>query len=134
LATNDHISSSWISRVSGGKGHELVVGVSGVLSGQAGQPHDGIAMDPDEAFGLADTVAFDEMLQDGDDFLRGQAGVGERGALAFGKSALAGVAIEQSDLLMPAVAVADREIAGVASAVERAFGVLAAEAREVVHG
>jgi hypothetical protein len=91
-------------------------------------------MDPDEAFGLSDPVTFDQMLEDGDHLLRGQAGVGERSALAFGGSGLAGVAVEQADLLMSAVAVADREVAGVSSAVERAVGVLAAEAREVVHG
>jgi hypothetical protein len=127
LATNDHISSSWISRVSGGKGHELVVDVPGVLAGHAGQPHGGVAMHPDQAFGLTDPVALDEMLEDGDHLFRGQAGVGERSALAFGESGLAGVAIKQSDLLMSAVSVADREIAGISLAVERAFGVLAAE-------
>ena len=62
LATNDHISSSWTSRVSGGKGHELVVGVPGVLSGLAGQPHDGVAVDADEPFGLADAVALDQVF------------------------------------------------------------------------
>jgi hypothetical protein len=134
LATNDHISSSWISWVSGGKSHVLVVGVSGVLAGQAGQPHDGVAMDPDEAFGLTDAVAFDQMLEDGDHFFRGEAGVGQWRPLAFGESGPAGVAVEQTDLLMSAVAVADREIADVSLAVERAFGVLATEAREVVHG
>jgi hypothetical protein len=126
LATNDHISSSWISRVSGGKGHELVVDVPGVLAGLAGQPHDGVAMDADEAL--------DQMLEDGDDLLRGQAGVRQRAALSFGEAGFAGVAVEQSDVPVFAVAVPDREISGVASAVERAIGILAAEAREVVPG
>jgi hypothetical protein len=134
LATNDHISSSWISRVSGGKGHELVVGVLGVPSGLAGQPHHGIAVDADQAFGLADAVALDQVLQDGDRLLRGQTGMGQRGALALGEAGPARLAVEQSDVVVLAVAVADREIAGVASAVERAIGILAAEAREVVHG
>jgi hypothetical protein len=127
LATNDHISSSWISRVSGGKGHELVVDVPGVLTGLAGQPHDGVAMDADEPLGLTDPVALDEMLQDGDHLFRGQAGMGQRGALAFGEAGLAGVAIEQSDLLMLTVAVTDREVAGVAPTVEGASLVLTAE-------
>jgi hypothetical protein len=60
--------------------------------------------------------------------------VGKRSALAFGESGLAGIAVEQSDRLMFAVAVADREIAGVSLTMERAVGILAAEAREVVHG
>jgi hypothetical protein len=134
LATNDHISSSWISRVSGGKGHEFVVDIPGVLSGHAGQSHDRVAVDSDQPLGLADPVTLDQMLQDGDHFFGGQTGMRQRSALAFGESGLASVAVEQSDLLMFAVAVADREIAGVSLTVERAVGILTAEAREVVHG
>ena len=40
----------------------------------------------------------------------------------------------RSVLLVLAEAAADGEVAGVALAVERAFGLLAAEAGEVVHG
>jgi hypothetical protein len=40
-------------------------------AGQACQPHDGVAMDTDEAFGLADSVAFVEVLQDREGLLRG---------------------------------------------------------------
>ena len=36
LPTNAHFSSNWTSRVSGGKGHQLVVGVLGVLDRPAG--------------------------------------------------------------------------------------------------
>jgi hypothetical protein len=110
------------------------VGIAGVLSGHAGQPHDRVSVDSDEAFGLADPIALDQMLEDGDDFFGRQTGVGEGSALAFGEAGLAGVAVEQSDLLMFAVAVADREIAGIPLTMERAVGILTAEAREVVHG
>jgi hypothetical protein len=134
LATNDHISSNWISRVSGGKGHEFVVGVSGVLSGQASQPHDGVAMDTDEPFGLTDPVAFDQMFQDGDRLFRGQTPVEQRRTLAFREAGLARLTVEQSDPLVFAIAIADREVAGVALTVERAVGILAAEAREIIHG
>jgi hypothetical protein len=134
LATNDHISSSWTSRVSGGKGHELVVGVPGVLSGLACRSHDGVAVDADEALGLADAVALDQVFEAGDRLLRGQTGMGQRGTFALGEARLARLAVEQSDVVMLAVTVADRKIPGVASAVERAIGILAAEAREVVHG
>jgi hypothetical protein len=71
LATNDHFSSSWTSRVSGGKGHELVVGVPGVLPGLARQPHYRVAVDADQAFGLADAVALDQVLEDRDGLLAG---------------------------------------------------------------
>jgi hypothetical protein len=134
LATNDHSSSSWTSRVSGGKGHELVVGVPGVLPGLACQSHDGVAVDADESLGLADPVALDEVLEDGDGRLGGQVRVEQRGALALGEAGLAGVAVEQADPAAFAVMIADREVAAAALAVERAIGVLAAEAREIVHG
>jgi hypothetical protein len=104
------------------------VGGSGVLSGHAGQPHDGVAVDADESLGLADSVALDEMLEDGDGLLGGQVRVEQSGALAFGEARLAGSAEEQADLVAFAVTIADREVAEVALAVERAIGVLAAEA------
>jgi hypothetical protein len=110
------------------------VGIAGVLSGHAGQPHDRVAVDSDEPLGLSDSVTLDQMLEDGDHFLRGQTGVRQRSTLAFGESGLASVAVEQSDRLMLTVAVADREIASVSLTVERAVGILTAEAREVVHG
>jgi hypothetical protein len=134
LATNDHFSSSWTSRVSGGKGHESLVDVPGVLAGHACQPHDGVAVDADEPLGLADAVALDQMREDRDGLLGRQMRMGQSGALAFGEAGLAGAAEEQADLFALAVSIADRQVAGVASAVERAIGVLAAEAREIVHG
>ena len=99
-----------------------------MLSGHAAHPHDGIAMDADEPLGLADPVALDEMSHAGDGLLGGKARVEQRGALSLGEAGLAGVAGEQADFLMLAVAVADREVAGVSLAVERAVGILAAEA------
>lgn len=71
LATNDHFSSSWASRVSGGKGYEFLVAVPGMRAGQASQPHDGVTMDTDEAFGLTNPVAFDQVLEDREGFFRG---------------------------------------------------------------
>ena len=53
----------------------------------------------------------------------------QRCALALGEAALAGVAVEQADVVVLAVARADGEVACVASAVEWAIGLLAAEAR-----
>jgi hypothetical protein len=134
LATNDQASSSWTSRVRGGKSHELVVSVVGVIAGGAGQPDDGIAMGADQAAGLADAVALGEVVEDGSGLLVGHAAVEQRGALALGEAGLAGLTVEQSDVVILAVAVADGEVTGVAAAVQGAFGVPAAEAGEVVHG
>jgi hypothetical protein len=86
-------------------------------------------MDADEPLGLTDPVAFDQVLQDGDGLLRRQTRVEQRRALAFGGARLARLAVEQSGLLEFAVAVADREVPGVALPGERAGGILAAETR-----
>jgi hypothetical protein len=87
-----------------------------------------------EPFGLPDPIAFDEVLQDRDRFLLGQAAMKQGSALAFREACLARLAVKEPDLLMFAVAVTDREVTGVTLPGERARRVLAAEAREVVHG
>ena len=105
-----------------------------MLSGGAGQSDDGVAVDADEASGGADAAALVEVLEDGEGLLLGEVAAVQRRALAFGEAGPAGVAVELAELLVLAVAAADREVAGVASAVERTVGILAAEAGEVVHG
>jgi hypothetical protein len=91
-------------------------------------------VDAEEAPGLADAVAFGQVVQD-----RGGGGLGEvaavqRGALALREAGAAGVAVELAVLLVFADPAADGEVAGVALPVERAFGLLAAETGEVDHG
>jgi hypothetical protein len=108
--------------------------VVGVLSGQFRQADDGIAVDVDQAPRLSDAAALGEVLEHGVGLLLGQVGVEEWRALALGEAALAGVAVEQPDVVLLAVAVADGEVCGVALAVEGASGILAAESCEVVHG
>src|SRR5262249_9618796 len=98
------------------------------------QPHDGVAVDADEALGRADPVALDQVLQHRDGRRGGPVRVEQRGALAFGEAGLAGVTVEQAELFALAVMVPDRAGAGVALALEWALEVLAAEARGVVHG
>ena len=107
--------------------------VAGVFSGPLRQADDGIAVDIDQASGLSDAAAFGEVLEHGAGLLLGQVGVKQRGALALGEAVLADVAVEQPDVVLFAVAVADREVCGVAVAVEGAVRILAAEASEVVH-
>ena len=110
------------------------MGVPGVLSGLACQSHDGVAVDADEALGLANAVALDQVFEDGDRPLRGHTGMGQRRTFAPGEARLSRLAVEPSDVVMLAVTAADREIPGVASAVERAIGIQAAGVREVVPG
>jgi hypothetical protein len=107
--------------------------VVGMLSGDAGQSDDGVGIDPDQASGGADATALIQVLEDGEGLLLGEMAVEEGRALALGEAVLAGLAVEQADVVLCAVSVADREIAGVSARVEGAAGVLTAEAREVVH-
>ena len=44
LTTNDHFSSNWTSRVLGGKRHQLVVELAGVVAGQPGVADHGVAV------------------------------------------------------------------------------------------
>jgi hypothetical protein len=132
--TKDHFSSNWTSRVRGGKSHALVVIAVGVLSGGAGESDDGVAMDADESSGGADAATLVEVLKHGVGLSLRQMAAVERRAFAFGEAGPAAVAVELSELLVLAEAAADREVAGVTSAVEGTARILAAEAREVVHG
>jgi hypothetical protein len=134
LPTNAHFSSHWTSRVRGGKSHELVVAVVSVLSGHPGQSGDGIAVDADQTCGRSDAPALEEVSQDVVGLLGWEVGVEQGRALAFGEAGLAGVAGEQAEMVLQAVAGGDREVCGVAWPVAGAVGVLAAEACEVVHG
>jgi hypothetical protein len=107
--------------------------VVGMLSDDAGQASDGVGIDADQASGAADATALVEVLEDGEGRFFGEMAVGQGRALAFGEAVLAGLAVEQSDVVLLTVAGADREVTGVAGAVQGAFRVLTAEAREVVH-
>jgi hypothetical protein len=108
--------------------------VVGMSSDHPGQSDDGVAVDADQTFGLSDAAAVAEVLEHGVGLVLGQVGVEQGRALAFGEAIFAGVAVEQPNVVLLAVAGADGEVSGVAFAVERAVGFLAAEAREVVHG
>jgi hypothetical protein len=108
--------------------------VVGMLSGDASQSADGVGIDADEPPCGADATALIEVLEDGDGLLLGEMGVEQSRPLAFGEAVFAGVAVKQSDVVLFAVAGADREIPGMAPTVGGADGVLTAEASEVVHG
>jgi hypothetical protein len=107
--------------------------VVGMLSDDAGQASNGIGIDADQASGAADATALIEVLEDGEGGFFGEMAVEQGRALAFGEAVFAGLAVEQSDVVLLTVAGADREVPSVTLTVEGAFGVLTAEAREVVH-
>src|SRR5262249_58814762 len=114
LSTNDHFSSNWTSRVAGGKSHELVLSVVGVLPGGAGQSYDGVAVDTDESPRGADAAALIEVLEHRVGLFLGQMAAVERSAFAFGEAGPAGVAGELSELLVLAESATDGKVAGVA--------------------
>ena len=105
-----------------------------MLSGGAGQSDDGVGCDADETTGLPDPVALGQVVEDGLGGRFGEPAAVQRRTLALGEAGAAAIAVEEPELLVLAVAAADRKIAGIATAVERAIRVLAAEAGEVVHG
>jgi hypothetical protein len=107
--------------------------VVGMVASSSGQADDGVAMDTNEAAGLSDAVALGEVMEHGLGLLVGHAVLEQWRPLAFGEAGLAGVAVEQSDVVVLAVAIADGEVSGPASPVGRAVGILAAEAREIIH-
>jgi hypothetical protein len=133
LATNDHFSSNWTSRVSGGKGHQLVVGGFGVLAGQEGQSRDRVLVDPHQTSRLPDAAAVGQVLQDGQHFLVWQPGIEERRPLELGEPGLADFAVEQPVASFPEV-VDDEKITLPPATVEFTVGILAAEAGKFVRG
>jgi hypothetical protein len=134
LPTKAHFSSNWTSWVAGGKSHEFVVELPGLVAGQAAEPADGVVLDSDEPSGLAGAAALGEVVQDGEGLGLGEAGVEQGGALALGEAVLAGAAGEHPPLLAGAVAEADPEVVPAALTVIGALRVLAAEGAKVIHG
>jgi hypothetical protein len=104
-----------------------------MLSGKAGQSDDRVGIDADQASRGADAAALVEVLEHSESLVLGEMAVKQGRALAFGEAVFAGLAVEQSDVVLFPVASAGGKIAGVALTVEGAVGVLAAEAREIVH-
>jgi hypothetical protein len=108
--------------------------VVGMLSSRTGQADDRVGCDADETTGLSDAVTLGQVVEDGDGRPVGEPTAVQRRPLAFGESGAAAVAVQESELLVLAIAATDREVAGVALSVEAAVGVMAAEPCEVIHG
>src|SRR5262249_49365393 len=94
---------------------------------------DVVGIDADEPAGGADAASLVEVLEHGEGLVVGEMTVEQGRPLPLGEAALAGVAVEQADVIPFAVAGADREGADATPRVEGAARVLAAEAREVIH-
>src|SRR5258707_2166743 len=105
-----------------------------MLAGGAAVAADGIGVDLDQARRLADAASLVDVFEDRGDLVLGQVGAVERGPLALGEAGAAGAAIEEPKLTGLAESAGDGEVCGVAAGEVRASGILATEAREVVHG
>jgi len=134
LATNDHFSSNWDSRVRGGNRDQLVVEVVGVIASDPAQAADRTTIDLAEPAGLTDAASLGDMLQDRVSFLRWESGVEEGCSLSLREASLTSLTAEHASGLARAIATGHREISCSAFAVFGALGIQAAEAREVVHG
>jgi hypothetical protein len=73
LPTNAHFSSNCTSRVFGGKSHEFVVELLGVLTGQETESNDGVLVDSDQAASLSDAAPLSNVSQNLDHLGFGQA-------------------------------------------------------------
>jgi hypothetical protein len=134
LKTNDHFSSNWTSSVRGGKRHELVVELLGMLAHGSAVADPRVAVDADLPGGGSNPVAVDQVPDHSDGLVLGQARAEQGGALPLGEPGLAGATVEQPDGLGLAVVARDRQIAVSPLAVVGAIRVLAAETGEVVPG
>jgi hypothetical protein len=104
------------------------------LSGDNGQADDRVFVDPDESCGLTHPTTLLEVLEDADGFLFREFAMEQGCAFAFGEALLTGAASQKATLLLRAIAEADAQVLRPPSAIVFAFGVLAAEVFQVVHG
>src|SRR5262249_57715475 len=82
LPTKDHFSSNCTSRVFGGKSHQLVVELAGVLTRQEAVADHRVLFHADEPSGLADADPLGDVLQDGDHLFLGKLRLEQRGAFS----------------------------------------------------
>ena len=116
----------------GGKGHEFVVAVAGVLAGPQGIADHGVFINAHQAGGLADATAVLEVPEDGHGLLLRQSGAEQGGAFALGEALLASAAGEHAALGL-AITEADAEVAPATQAIVGAVGILTAEQVKVFH-
>jgi hypothetical protein len=133
LPTKDHFSSNCASRVGGGKSHEFVVEVVGVLASEDRQAYHGVLVDADQATGLTDAATLVQVLEHRERFHLRELGAVQRRTFAFGEALLAGPAGQDAAFLVGSIAEAHPQVVAAALTVVGAVGVLAAEGFQVIH-
>src|ERR1051325_10723369 len=99
LATKLHFSSSWISRVRGGKSHHLVMEVMALSSRHPAVAGHGVLIDLHQATGGAGATPFAQVFEDGEGLGLGQAGLFQRGSFAFGVGPPTGSTVDHANPL-----------------------------------
>jgi hypothetical protein len=116
----------------GGKSHELVVELLGLLAGEQAKADHGVLVHPDEATGLPYAAALRDVVQQVHDFLLRQAAVEQRRSLALGETGFTGSAPQQPSLLGTVVS-RHLQVAVATFAVIGTLRILAAELAQFVH-
>jgi hypothetical protein len=119
--TKDHFSSNWTSRVRGGKAHEFVVGVVGLLAGHADQAGNGVLVGVGEAPRLPSATALLEMFQNRGGALQTEMGTLEGGALQLGEGMEADGALDHAVGAAAAAEAIEAKVLAPALAVGRAI-------------
>src|SRR5215207_2716671 len=88
--TNAHFSSNWTSFVAGGKSHEFLVQVPGVVAGQTDVSGDGVRVDAGQPGRLPGPDPLGHVPEDGGQRVGRQAGVEQGCPLALGEPGLTG--------------------------------------------
>src|SRR5205823_1331728 len=131
--TKPHFSSSWTSRVWGGKGHQLAVEGLGMGAGLGDVTRHRVLIHLHQATGGPGPTALSDVVQDRVDLLVGQSGLLQDRALAFGEAGLAGTAVDHADASGLATVAAEGEISVSPAAGIGAVGILAAEVFNGMH-
>src|ERR1043166_8445720 len=105
-----------------------------MLTGDNRQSHNGVFVHSDQATGLQHATTFLQMLPDGDGLILCKFAVKQGSAFAFREAVLTSATGQHAALFGGTVTEANAQIALVALAAVLAFGVLAAEVFQVVHG
>jgi hypothetical protein len=119
--------------VQGGKGHEFVVALPGVLARFEGVADHRVFIDSSQAGSLPDATAVLQMPEDVESLVVGQPAAKQGRAFAFGKTLLASAAGQHAALLARTIAEADAQIAFGTQAIIGTVRVLTTEQIKVVH-
>ena len=105
----------------------------GVGAGPCEVASDRVLVDIDQATGGSRPATLAEVLEDGEGFVVGQAGVFEHGPLALGEGAFAGATVDQSDPPALAAPTTKVEVFTASDAGIGAVGILTAEVLDSDH-